>query len=160
MIFRWIRNRRWNKRRLLFRFYDGSKIRSIDPVVAGIALHAHDTFVYRHLHEAANGDAESQLIVAQTASDVFGVAAVDNDGSHGLTISERVELMMAFDLWLMALKKNIARSPTSATYTVLTSHGSSETTTNDSLDSGSTDTDPIFDQLQSSDLESSQSPTN
>jgi hypothetical protein len=116
----WIRTKIWKRRRLIFRFHDGRRIRAIDPVEVAIALHSHPVFLYRHLSEAADGDFEAQRIVAQTACDVFGVSSVAEDEHYGLTVAERIELVMSFDLYLMELKKNTAVSLTSAPSTVST----------------------------------------
>ena len=129
---RWL----WNRRRSIFRFRDGAKIRSIDPIAVAIALHEHPKFIFRHLQEAAAGEQEAMQIVADTACDVFGVSPLAADGKSGLTIPERLELMLAFDVYCLALKKNTAPSPTPPTSTVSTSPKSSEPITSDMSESG------------------------
>lgn len=129
---RWL----WSRRRSIFRYYDGSKTRAIDPIAVAIALHEHPKFTFRHLQEAAAGDQEAMLIVAATACDVFGVTPLAADGKSGLTIPERLELMLVFDVYCLALKKNIAPSPIPPTSTVSTSPKSSEPITNDTSVSG------------------------
>jgi hypothetical protein len=138
----WLRNRIWRKRRLIFRFHDGHKIRSIDPVEVVVGLHGHSSYLHRHLGEAANGDADAQRTVAQAACDVFGVHPFDSTSQTGLTVAERIELVMAFDLYMWKLKKNTGRLRTPPQSTASTSPASSEPITNDTSDSGSTETDP------------------
>lgn len=54
----WIRLKVWQRRRKLFRYIDGQKIRRADPIEVAIALHRHPDFLptYGHLFpdDAAN----------------------------------------------------------------------------------------------------------
>lgn len=136
---RWLANRRWNKRRLIFRFNNGCRKCSADPLLVAMSLHAHPDYLPRHLYDAADGDREAVETVAQAACDVFGVAPLAPDGKSGLTITERVELMQAFDLYMDALKKNTGHSLTSSPSTAETSPASDETTTKPTSDSGPTE---------------------
>lgn len=132
----WLRNKIWNRRRLLFRFHDGKRIRRVDPLAAAIALHAHPTYLPRHLGEAVDGDKDALQIVAQAASDVLGIAPLVIGGNGGLTLQERLEIMLAFDAYLGALKKNIARPLTSPHSTAQTSPESPAPTTSSTSASG------------------------
>jgi hypothetical protein len=129
-----------SRRRLIFRFNDGSRIRGVDPIETSVALHNHESYLPRHLKEAASGEREAQRIVAQTACDVFGVSRFDGYKT-GMTVAERIELMFAFDTYIEVLKKNIGLSPMLPTSTESTSQTSSDPTTNDTLGSTSTATD-------------------
>ncbi|MGV3486237.1 MAG: hypothetical protein ACO1RT_17595 [Planctomycetaceae bacterium] len=149
----WIRQRIWNKRRLIFRFNDGQAVRAVDPIEIAIALHEHKEYLPAHLHDAADGDKEAQRIVARAACDAFGVMAW-NGFNEGLTVAERIELMMAFDAYLDTLKKNIAFSPILRTYTASTSKASGAPTTKPMSDCGSTGTDPCGERPMSSATES------
>lgn len=151
MLFRWLHNRR----RKIFRFNDGRKIRSADPIEVSIALAEHAKFLPEHLEDARWGDVESLEIVATTACDVFGVQPLSADGKSGLTVGERLELLLAFDLYLMALKKNIGRSPTPRSSTESISPGSSGKTTSDTSGSGQTAPEPSSDPPKSTDSASS-----
>lgn len=111
MFFNRLRQRIHDRRRRIFRYYDGRKLCAADPIRIALELHDHPTFLHRHLLEAANGDRDAQKIAAETASDVFRIPELQPDGS-GLTISERVDLLLAFDLYLLTLKKKPASSPT------------------------------------------------
>lgn len=135
MLFRWLHNRR----RKIFRFNDGRRVRSIDPIEAAIGLSEHKTYLPEHLEDARFGDVEALGQVATAACDVFGVQPLSVNGKTGLTVAERLELMLAFDLYLLALKKNTARSLTPASSTESTSTDSSEPTTSDTSDSGATE---------------------
>lgn len=129
---RWL----WSRRRSIFRFHDGAKTRAIDPIAVAIALHEHPRFTFRHLQEAAAGDQEAMLTVAATACDVFGVTPLAADGKSGLTVAERLELMLTFDVFCLALKKNTAPLPIPPSSTESTSPGSSEPITSDTSVSG------------------------
>lgn len=145
MILQWIRNWLWRRRRLIFKFWDGAKVRGIDPVEAAIGLHSHPQFLHRHLSEAAKGDSEAQKLVAATACDVFGVRSFNPQTQTGLTVAERIELVMSFDIYLIDLKKNTVRSRTVPSSTESMSVNSPEPTTNATSDSGSIDAVPPFD---------------
>lgn len=116
---------------MLFRFHDGKRVRRADPLAVAIALHSHPTYLRRHLDEAIAGDKEALQIVAQAATDVFGVQPLSSDGRRGLTLNERLDLMLGFDAYLYAVKKNTVASATSPSSTGSTSPNSSEPTTND-----------------------------
>lgn len=124
-----IREWLWRRHRAIFRYRDGHKIRSIDPIAVALALHAHPKFLPTHLAEAAGGDAEAMKTVAKTACDVFGV--VPFDGQSGLTIAELIELMLSFDVYCLALKKNTGISPTRPSFTESTSPISNDEITSD-----------------------------
>lgn len=130
----------WKQRRLIFRFNNGSKVVAVDPISIAIAIHEHPQFLPRHLREAADGDREAQTIVARAACDVFGVTRFDGYKT-GLTVAERIELMMAFDTYLHALKKNTVHSLTQPISTAQTSPTSSAPTMSDTSDCGSIDTE-------------------
>src|SRR5690606_11840541 len=90
----------------------------------------------------ADGDKEAQQIVAKVATDVFGVHSLDATGKSGLTVAERIELVMAFDLYLMQLKKNIGRSRTRRKPSASMPPKSNEPTTKNTSDSGCTESVP------------------
>ncbi len=139
MIFRMIRQWAWNRRRQIFHFNDGRKVRSADPIAVAIALHEHSEFLPRHLGEAADGDSTAQQIVARAACDVFGVTPLAADGRSGMTVAELIELMFAFDAYLFALKKNIEPRVIKPVSTASASQSLSEPITSDTSGSGSTE---------------------
>jgi hypothetical protein len=144
----------WRRRRNIFRYNDGRRVRSADPIAVAIALHEHKTFLPRHLGEATDGDPEAMIIVARAACDVFGVTPLAANGKTGLTAAECLELMQAFDAYLFALKKNIERSLTKRGYTESMSQGSSEPTTNGTSDCGPIETASLSETPTASGLES------
>jgi hypothetical protein len=145
----------WRRRRNIFRFNDGRSVRAADPIAVAIALHEHKTFLPRHLGEAVDGDAEAQMIVAETACEVFNVLPLAANGKSGLTVSELLELMLAFDAYLWSLKKSTERLLIKRGYTESTSPQSSEPTTNDTSDCGPTATESLSDSPTSLEPESS-----
>jgi hypothetical protein len=112
---------------MLFRFHDGKRLRRADPLAIAIALHSHPTYLPRHLKDAVDGDKDALQIVAQAATDVFQVQPLQ---TGGLTLQERFELMLGFDLYIRKLKKNTVVSATSPSSTASTSEDSSKPTTN------------------------------
>lgn len=150
MIGRWVHNRR----RKIFRFNDGRRIRSADPVEVAIALAEHAEFLPDHLDDARGGDSVALRIVATAACDVFGVRPLSSDGKSGLTVSERLELMLGFDAYLYALKKNTAPSLIRQPSTASISTDSSEPTTSGTSDCGPTECDPLSENLSKPESES------
>jgi len=144
----------WRRRRNIFRFNDGRRVRSADPIAVAIALHEHKHFLTRHLGDAVGGDHEAMMIVARTACDVFGISLLA-DGKDGLTVTEALELMLAFDAYLWSLKKSTELSLTKRGYTESTSPGSSEPTTNDTSDCGPIETESLSETPTPSEPESS-----
>lgn len=140
MLLNWLRHRIAERKRRIFRFSDGHRITAVDPIEIAIGLSEHKTYLPEYLKGAVDGDKESQRIVAQAACDVFGVLPFDN--GQGLTVAERIELMVLFDLYLLTVKKNIAASQTPLNSSESTSEPSSETTTSDMSASGATGNDP------------------
>jgi hypothetical protein len=134
-MFGFIRRWLWNRRRSIFRFYDGERVRAADPIAVAMALRDHPEFTERHLFDAAKGDELALAVVAKTAQTVFRVNSLSGSG-RGLTISELLELMLAFDAYCLTLKKSTDTSPTSPPSTESTSPPSNEPTTNDSSASG------------------------
>jgi hypothetical protein len=144
----------WRRRRNIFRFNDGIRVRSADPIAVAIALHEHKHFLPRHLGEAVGGDHEAMMIVARTACDVFGISLLA-DGKDGLTVTESLELMLAFDAYLWSLKKSIDLSLTKQGCTESTLPGSSEPITNDTSDCGPIETESLSEVQTPSEPESS-----
>lgn len=151
---RFIAQMLWRRRRNIFRFNDGRRVRSVDPIVASIALHEHETFLPRHLGEAVDGDPEAMKIVAGAACEVFGVTPLAASGKSGLTVAELLELMLAFDGYMWSLKKSTERLLTKRGYTESTSPESNEPTTNDTSDFGPIATESLSDSPTSPEPES------
>ena len=137
MIFRYIRRKLAERRRFIFRYYDGLRVQSADPIELATDLAAHKTYLHEHIGQAVAGDAEALAIVGDAACDVFGVEPLSEDGKRGLTVAERLQLVMAFDLYMAALKKNTAVLPIPQSSTASTSESSKGSTTSDMSASGS-----------------------
>jgi hypothetical protein len=110
--------RRWfnNRNRAIFRFWDGQRIRRIDPLLAYRRLDTHPEFDWSTHPEMIDGDderlsSEATEITARAVCEVFGVRPFD--GSRGLTEQECIGLLIQFVQYLTALKKNGNTSPTS-----------------------------------------------
>lgn len=135
-----LRNWLWPKSRAIFRYWDGKRWRSADPLVAARRLITHETFdweTHPALAEAAD-DFEALQITVDAVREVFDVPAFE---SGGLTQAECVELLGDFTEYLHGVKKNTSPSPISSPPTdpVFAS------TTNSSPDSGSTSDGPKID---------------
>ncbi len=104
-MFRFLRRYVSARKKLIFRFHDGQRNCCADPIVVAGRLKAHPQFLPQHLIEARDGDAMAIKIVGDAACHAFDVQPLDGDG-NGLTLSDRVALLLAFDYWVDALKKN------------------------------------------------------
>lgn len=107
----WWRLRRQARRRQIFRFWDGERIRGIDPlaVIRGLAEHptfdasVHPVEARCHDYSIAN---RAYKIIADAVSDVFGVQSYDGATGKGLLEAERATLYAEFQEYISALKKN------------------------------------------------------
>ena len=134
----WLRNRR----RRIFYFLEGNKRRAADPIVVSVAIKRHPKYLPETLLDAIEGDEEAIGIVAEVACYAFGVAPLSDNGKRGMTVSERVELVAAFQAYMLTVKKNTRLSATKPPSTAATPSGSSEPTTSDTAPSGGTKTAP------------------
>jgi len=138
-MFAWFTRRRLEKRRRIFRFWDGTRTRAIDPLQAYYALQEHPTFnqdVHCKLVDA--GDPEATRIATEAVRDVFGVQAYDADKRVGLTVGETLGVLLDFYGYLEEQKKSTVPSPISPSSTeeASTSSSSATETTRPMLDSG------------------------
>lgn len=110
----WIRHllsRRRANRRDIFSFWDGTKCRTIDPLVAWHAIWADMQCDFKtKLEPAMDGDPEATAAVADLTRRVFGIQTYD-DG-QGLTQIEVLEVLGRFLLFMRELKKKHARMRT------------------------------------------------
>jgi hypothetical protein len=105
--------RRWviERRRLIFRFWDGLQLRRVDPIVVARGLAAHPEFSEStHLPLCDAGDIDAIATTAGAVRDVFGVPPFA-DG--GLAELECLAVLNDFQHWLFSLKKNTNTLPTS-----------------------------------------------
>lgn len=109
------------RRRAIFRFYDGSRDRAIDPLVAWRTMWEHPTCNPNTDFEPAVGiapdgsstkyDPAAQDRVLDMARQMFGVKAYSED-NPGLTIEETFALLWRFMNYMNTLKKKPAVLPT------------------------------------------------
>lgn len=104
----WITNRLSRRRSLIFSFHDGRRMRKVDPIVVSGLLASDPEYLPRHLDEARGGDVQALQIIGRAACRAFAVQPLDDRG-RGLTLAARVELVLAFEIWIDALKKNTTR---------------------------------------------------
>lgn len=106
----------------LFRFNDGVRTRSIDPIDVIIALEAHPQFRFDlHPSRAADGEPEAFGIIADAVRTAFNVPAFSVPNTPGLTVRECYELYLAFARYVTLQKKSTDRMPISVPATVATS---------------------------------------
>lgn len=126
--------------RRIFKFDSGAGLRRIDPLIVCQRLALDEHYRGDHLAGAEVGDPVAQAITAGAACRAFGVTAYDDQTETGLTTAERIDLMISFDNYLLALKKNIKPSPTLPRPMGATQRPSNGKTTNGSSGYGPTAT--------------------
>jgi len=165
---RWFSRREAN--RDIFRFWDGHKVRGVDPLRAYRAMLAHPEFdweLHPTLIDQMDSDNAGQRNIAIAASevtirairDVFGIRAWSNK-SRGLTEAETIALLVSFVEFLVGVKKNGNPTPISPEHMVPQPSPTSSTgefPTSASLDSGSTPTEPPSETLVESSSPSTES---
>lgn len=103
-----------NRKRLIFRYWDGSKLRRGDPLEIYRALMDHPVFnwsvhpVLIDVEDDEKTSLEATAITAQAVRDAFRVRPLDNGG---LCQSECVSLLAEFTLWVEDVKKKLSPSP-------------------------------------------------
>lgn len=115
MIRRWLHRRRLraeNKNRNIFTYVASGEKRYADPMAIALALKFDKRYTEQHLQQAKNLDPASMEIVAQAAERAFGIPRLDESTGEGLTISELIGLVDAFDLWCFQLQKKTAHLAT------------------------------------------------
>lgn len=105
----WLLGRRRRKRRELFWYELAGRPYSFDPVLVSIRLAEDPEYLPRHIDDALGGDVESMEVVARAASHAFGVRRATPDG-EGVSMTDLLELLVAFHDWSRALKKNTSHS--------------------------------------------------
>lgn len=113
----WLRRIIRNRRRAIFVYWDGLRIRRIDPIAAFRALKTHPTFdPDTHLALADLGDLDAIKVTLEATRDVFGITAF-TDKTGGLIDDETLALIGDFFEYLASLKKSGRPSPTSSAST-------------------------------------------
>lgn len=137
---RWI----FNRRRAIFRYWDGSRDRSIDPMVPYRRLISHEEFNWETTPILIEQDdekvsSEALRVTALAVREAFEVPI--HGASGGLTEWECLELLQAFVFSMMGLKKSTNRGVTLQEPTEPAS--SEQSTTNVRSDFGSTSREPV-----------------
>ena len=100
------------RRRAIFRFWDGRRIRGADPIAVLRALRADPEYDQEvHLPLVDAGDEEAIRIAANAVRRAFGVAAFE---AGGLSELELLGVLMDFITFTLALKKNTGPTPSSS----------------------------------------------
>lgn len=114
-MFNWLRKRIADRRKAVFPYWDGTRIRRIDPMVAMAALKSHEEFDWsRTPKQCDSGSDEISIEGYQLTQDAI-CAAFDVkpfDGKVGLTQAECLDLLVAFTGWLGIQKKTPSNSQT------------------------------------------------
>lgn len=140
-------------RRNIFQYWDGTRKRRGDPLDIQRKLDLHPEYRYDvHPALAQDGDPEAVEICLDAIQVAFDLPAFDE--AQGLTIDEKVNLLVAFGRFIEAVKKNIWHLPTLRVPTDATSNESTEPTTSNSSGSQSSKTEPKSEKSTASDAES------
>lgn len=145
-MFTWLRRRK-SFRRATFPFFDGRSWRRADPIAVNISF-ASDPEYNESVHplQAENGDPAAMDVVLNATARAFDVDRYDSKTGRGMIADELFDLFMDFGEWSMS-KKNIGELlPTSAKRSEPTYQHSYEPTTKPTSDSGSTSTEPDYEE--------------
>jgi hypothetical protein len=113
-IIAWLKNRRRNRHRLLFRFWDGEQERSADPYRLWRDLNNHPKINLEEIAPAIDEGREPETTtLIEAMAEVFGLKRFDSTTKAGLTDWEVLNLLVELDEYLLALKKNINIGPIS-----------------------------------------------
>jgi hypothetical protein len=130
------------KRRGLFRFNDGVTGREVDPIEVLARFEDHPEFRHDlHPKRCERGEVEALKILAEAVRAAFQVPEYSEPGKPGLTVRECFELYSVFAHFIGSQKKSTNRLQISPRDSVATSSDSEKPTTNDTLGSGSTDSE-------------------
>jgi hypothetical protein len=120
-----------------FRFHNGEKVISVDPIAVLNSLDAHKTFRSDlHPGQALLGNREALNIVASAVREAFGVPEFNEAKQPGLSVLECLELLSAFWSWCDVQKKSTEPTPILPPSMESTSTPSTEATSQPSLVSG------------------------
>lgn len=113
----YFRRRRQQSQRAIFKFFDGQRMRSMDPLDIHVALELHESFAWHDGALVEAGDAQSIRTWADAVCDVFGVEPYDHATGKGLTGSERLAILEQYMEFCDQLKKNTSDTVISPTPT-------------------------------------------
>lgn len=135
-----LRRRSMSRNRNIFEFYDGARLRRVDPAVAVRSLETSSEFDWAEDPGLIEfGDVKALTRTVRAVQAAFGVTPYDEAKRTGLTESETVELLISFVQYLEFQKKSGSGL---LILPVNTASKSSDTsTTKPNSDSGSTSND-------------------
>lgn len=107
-MFSFLRRWRQNRRRMIYRFWDGRNFRSVDPIDIHLRLQSHPKYLAsRDLKLIDAGDREATCTTAAAVCDTFLVEPYNAETGRGLTVGERLGLLADFYFWIELQKKSI-----------------------------------------------------
>ena len=111
--FNWFLRRFQNRGRRIFQYWDGSRSRRCDPMVATRLLESHEQFEWETTPKLIDApdrkiSDEAAAITADAVRLAFGIS--EYDGRAGLTEGELISLLVDFSVFLSAVKKNTSDS--------------------------------------------------
>ena len=116
--------------RMLFRFFDGVRERTVDPIPTYRAIRIDPEFDEEsHIKEAESGNEDAWDTCLRAVQRAFNVKSYNGDTGEGLTQLEQMALLTRFYEFFADLKKNTETSLTSQPSTGSMSQTSSPPTT-------------------------------
>lgn len=108
----WLRNWWRNRNRLIYRYWDGARMRRADPILVHRNLRLCDKWdMENDLEFHLKGHQEATLRCIAAAREVFEIPVLDD--RKGLTEEETLDTLAGFIIWVDELKKNSRPQPTS-----------------------------------------------
>ncbi len=105
-VLNWLRRLIFNRHRAIFTYWDGTRLRAIDPIVAYRRLKSDPEFDDTvHLDRMEQGNLEALDVVLSATRRAFHLTEW-TENQPGLTVFETRDLIVSFVLYLDALKKN------------------------------------------------------
>lgn len=109
---RWLLRRRFrveqeSRHRLLFRFWDGRRIRGVDPIAIIQTIDNHPQYRWDlHPGRVARGESAAIRETVDAVSQAFGTTMFTEVGKPGLTTDEHLQLLATFLRWVDLQKKS------------------------------------------------------
>lgn len=102
-----LRRRLWSRSRNIFEYFDGNRLRRIDPAAAVRSLETSDDFDWENDPGLIEfGDQKALNRTVEAVRKAFGVEPLNESSTIGLTESETIELLISFTQWLEFQKKS------------------------------------------------------
>lgn len=107
MIFDFIKRWRRKRSRAIFRFFDGTRTRAVDPYAVYRFLDSHPHFKWEQLEEVDEGDGTAADTTIAAAREAFGLVPFDDCHPNALTAAEVLNVLSDFGDWVTAAKKKL-----------------------------------------------------